>query len=388
MECNGLNSNNYRYFRNLETGKIIKYSNEYLGLQAFSSNFKNLVWEYVPGYQIKPYPQDRSFNLIEFLKMQDPIVFAHDGDIYIRLGEDDLLIMDEWLKHKLLSDDFFSIFRSYREYNSDIIANITSEEIIPINGFLEGETTLITKNSEIIAIEHIKNIFKFRNAIKFCIPFKKGEVWDFSNIALLLTFLNQEFVRVIYQSEEVVGSEKEQIFESEYKDNIPGTTIRYYKVQDGIKVYNRRELIKKCMSPENKYFILLDNVYGANLKFCSQNPNNYNVDGSYKYFAVEYSDNESDIPIEEGFLRVGERIVQEEAVRCYKEDLIAYRKYLKEMEAKEYVKKHKARYKKGANRNMTPVEFMEQEQARERITLEYRLVKCLEHRLNQLAAKS
>lgn len=33
--------------------------------------------------------------------------------------------------------------------------------------------------------------------------------------------------------------------------------------------------------------------------------------------------------------------------------------YLKEMEAKEYVKKHKARYKKGANRNMTPAEFME-----------------------------
>ena len=58
------------------------------------------------------------------------------------------------------------------------------------------------------------------------------------------------------------------------------------------------------------------------------------------------------------------------------------------MEAKEYVKKHKARYKKGANRNMTPVEFMEQEQVRERNSLEYRLVKCLEHRLNQLATES
>ena len=119
-------------------------------------------------------------------------------------------------------------------------------------------------------------------------------------------------------------------------------------------------------------------------KICKHNPLNFNEDGSVKYFYIEYRDSLLNIAAEEELAKIATPLSREEAIEKYKEDIIAEEKYRLEQEAQEYVRTHKARYNKGSNRLLTPIEFMEREQQRERNELGMRLVKTLRKRMTDL----
>ena len=63
------------------------------------------------------------------------------------------------------------------------------------------------------------------------------------------------------------------------------------------------------------------------------NPNNFNEDGSFKYFYVEFHEDKRDIEMEREILKIADRLSKEEAIVRYKEDLEAYKYHLKEQEA-------------------------------------------------------
>ena len=215
-------------------------------------------------------------------------------------------------------------------------------------------------------------MYKFNRGISFTLPFKAGEKWNLTeNIGLLFLMINQDFVKLTYECDEILGKEKEEIFYEQYKDNVPNTTTRYYKLKDDIKVKTSFEL----------YNMFDDN----NFAICKYNKNNYDKDGNIRYFYVNFYDGNSDIYCENNFLKYAIRLNQDDAIEKDNEDRNAEIQYERELEALEYVKKHISKYKKGTNRNMTPLEFMESEQRKEREYLGKRLIKTLYKRMEELS---
>lgn len=368
VRVNGFNSDNYRYFRNKSDGTLKKYTAEMLKKSLFNWNFTNSLNE-ERRYQMVEFPKDKPFDLVEYIKMQPPIVLTNDGELEFTLDKDEFFFITDWLAERLFSDEIptwrllFSC-ESYKERNMQKLNMIESDEVLAINDKSTSDSMSIIPFSK--SIIQPKIAFKFTHGIKFAMPYKKGEVWSFDNPAILFLFLNQSFLKDMCQSEEILETEKDQIFLDEYKDNIPGTTIKYYRIKDEFKFDNLRQLASDIPCSKDKYNGYCSTYINwyASLKVCKYNPNNYNEDGSIKYFSVEFPDTDKDRIIEEELAKIAERLPQEEAIERFNEDQASYAHHKKEQEAEEYVRKHRKRYMKGANRTMTPIEFMEQEKAR------------------------
>lgn len=120
------------------------------------------------------------------------------------------------------------------------------------------------------------------------------------------------------------------------------------------------------------------------MDLCRHNNNNYRSDGTIEYFYVDYGVGPSDSVAENELLKIADCLSQEDAISRYNMDIEATERYKLEQRALEYVKNHKAKYYKGTNRLLTPVEFLQQEEAKERQGLGIRLVKSLNKRINDI----
>ena len=325
MQLNGFNSNNYRYFRNKETGKIRKYSNEELKRYLFGRNFTTLLMENMVEYKVKEYPTYMRFDIIEYIKMQDDIVFKYDSYIDLNFREEDFLLVTSWLKSKMESNEIpLHTFllptgaQSVRQYNLNKIQYIDQSEclsVIDLGKLLPTSLTLTNVNH--LEKNTIQYAFLFNRPIEFRIPFKKGEIWKLSDIAIAFILLNQKFVDFFFHSEEILGQEKENLFCEEYKDNIPNTTIRYYKIKDEIKINELYELVGDYLIEKGKNNGFNSEIarFCGDLRICSYNPNNFNVDGSIKYFYVKYFDETCDIEMERELLKIADRLPQSISIR-------------------------------------------------------------------------
>lgn len=318
MIVNGFESANYRYFRNKETGKITKYSSEALERVLFSENFKSRLREYAYEYEIKPYPTDKEFDLLEYIRMQDPIVFKYDYYLRANFDTDDFFLMTEWLNNKMNSPKIINHFLGERvkESNAEMFQKLyEGERIGNINNF-------ITMKEKKEVSTNIQELFKFRGPINgFKIPFQKEETWLLTNPAVSFLLLNQEFIREMYASEEILGEEKEMIFYEEYKDNIPNTKVRYYEIKDDVSVVNAYELASENNFEDYHYHYesLILRMYG-NLLFCKENIENYRKDLTIRYISVEFFDSIYDKKLEEELLKIATRIPLEEALKRFQSD--------------------------------------------------------------------
>ena len=368
MIVNGFNSDDYRYFKNKKTGKLYKFKNSSLNQLLFKTYIHDLNTEY---------PKDKLFDLIEFIKMQPPITFDADGYEDFHFKTDEYCLMTEWLEDRIFAKNIpihllFTTSETIKAHNLDKLSQIDDSEKIDINS-IEFSNFLITLSSinNKFSLSNLKRMYKFNRGICFRLPFKQGEKWDLSkNIGLLFLIVNHNFVKLIYDCDEILGKEKEKIFYEQYKDNIPNTTLKYYKLNDNVKVKTPFELY---------------NLYAdVNICFCQYNKNNYDADGNIRYFYIKFYNTNNDLSHENNILQYATRLCQEDAIKNYTEDLEAEKLHKRELEALEYVKKHISKYKKGTNRNMTPLEFMESEQKKEREYLGKRLTKTLYKRMEYL----
>jgi len=371
---NGFDINDYRYFRDRTTGRIYKFKNEELNRLLFKCRLSYMC--FLKDLDVE-YPKDKPFNLMEFIKMQKPITHNSDGYEDFHFRKDEYCLMTEWLEERIFCKNIsinllFVTSESIRAQNIEKLCHIDESEKLDIN-LIKNFNSLIPIeliNSNQLKVSSLKKMYKFNRGISFRLPFKKGEKWVLSeNIGLLFFMINQDFVKFLYDCEEILGNEKETIFYEQYKDNIPGTTIRYYKLKNDINLKTLAEI-------QNKLFYFFE--------FCEHNQNNYDSNDNIRYISIEYCDTEDDISRESEILKYATRLSQEDAIRKYNEDLEAEKLHQKELEALEYLKNHMSKYKKGLNRNMTPLEFMEKEQRKEREYLGKRLVKSLNKRIEDL----
>ena len=96
MVVNGFDSDNYRYFRHKETGKLYKFKNSSLNRLLFKSYLQDLN---------KEYPKEKPFDLIEFIKMQDEIVHECDSFNDFKFEANEYCLLTKWLEDRILTKD-------------------------------------------------------------------------------------------------------------------------------------------------------------------------------------------------------------------------------------------------------------------------------------------
>ena len=390
MILNGFNSDDYRYFRHIN-GNVFKYRNDQLASALFNHRF--LPYISPKNFCIKDYPKDKPFNLTELIKMQDKVVFESDGSFTLNFEKGDYAIITDFLYSKLHSDEvlfnylFLGEVKTIGMENEEKLSMIDEDENIDLSILDQLQSSSLTVpgtlNNLLTIKSKIRHIWKFNRGITFKIPYKKGEVWNLTNPEVALCFVNQSFINCMVNSSEILDEEKLKLFEAEYKDNIPNKKIRYYKLKDSVFFTESWHICNPCVLRDIKSKDF-DCIPANCLRLCESNPNNYNPDGSIKYIGVEFYDGSGDIALESQALQIANRLSQSDAIERYEDDLKAYELDRRKKEAEEYVKKNKSRYNKGQNRFMTPFEFMEHEEKKERAYLGKRLVKALNNRIDSM----
>lgn len=370
MIINGFNSEDYRYFRNKETGEITKFFCDSLEKYLFSDNYNLRLREHTKAYTIKPYPKDKAFNLLEFICMQDPIVFQYDDYLSANFDTKDFLLITEWLKNKMASKKITNPFwgQTIQETNQEMFQKLYEGERI---GY-ENNLIATKEECEVQTIHNtlnaIQELFQFKGPIAgFKIPFFKDEVWHLVNPAVSLLLLNQKFIRDMYASEEILGEEKEVLFYEEYKDNIPNTTIRYYDLKEDVSIAQVHELDNECSLEDfnHGYDSLILRKYGK-LLFCKENICNYRNNLKVKTIAIQFPDSIYDRKIEKEVLKIANRVPLEEAVVNYQKDQEALKEKEKQEEIEELILKYPRKFHKS---HLKPEEFFNKEKTQAKLNL-------------------
>ena len=389
MECNGFDSDNYRYFNlnksggfsgytnfsygELKDNDIIKLSNKDLVNLLFSNNYFDLKDD-IYTYHIKEYPSDEPFDLEKYIRMQDAITFKRDGVALFSFGYGEYAYISNFMKEKMNSNMLSTkllVDTTIKEENEKVLSLIMESEKVKLgNSSLKEEIVLCNRQG-----------YKFIKDICFELEYHKDESWSLTEPSLFLALFNQDFIRLLSNSTEIVGKDKEEIFLSEYQDNLDEMPIRYYQVKDDVKVDSLGDLFSSLsLNDFNKdYQSIVVRQNTKMIDICIENKNNFKEDGSFKYFYVTYHDDFSDRIAERELLKIVVRVPYKEALKRYKSDLECIKEKKLFEEAEEFVKRHKASYNKyiRKNKDRTPVDFL----LRERSMLEKRLVKALKNRL-------
>ncbi len=392
MKCNGFDSDNYRYFNlnksggfsgytnfsygELKDNDIIKLSNKDLVNLLFSNNYFSLKDGIYP-YHIKEYPSNEPFDLFKYIRMQDAITFKRDGVVRFSFGYGEYAFISDFMKEKMNSNMLSTkllVDTTIKEENERMLSLIKESEKVKL-----GNSSL---KEEIVPCN--RQGYKFIKDICFELEYHKDESWSLTEPSLFLALFNQDFIRLLSNSTEIVGKDKEEIFLSEYQDNLDEMPIRYYQVKDDVKVDSLGELFNSFSlnNFDKDYHSIVVRENAKMIDICKVNRDNFKEDGSLKYFYVTYDNDFSDRIAEREILKIAVRVPYKEALKRYKMDLECIKEKRLFDEAEEFVKNHKASYNKfiRKNKDVTPVDFL----LRERSMLEKRLVKTLKTRVDTI----
>lgn len=392
MQCNGFNSDDYRYFyleqskdwagfTNWSYGKlqengIIKISKEDLKNRLFSDNYWNQIRPNIYEHEVVEYPSDQPFDLFEYISMQKAITFKWDGVLTFHFDTGEYAIINQWLAQKMSSPTPLSRIlpeETIANKNKHVLSMVYAEEKIPMK-------SLEDKAKKELSLEIQPQAFKFKESTPFYLECHLGESWPLTDTSIFLSVFNQNFIRLLANSKEIVGKEKEELFLREYQDNIPNTTLRYYHVKNHIHIDKVSRLMDEC-SLENfgvGFDSLIVRANAVMVDTCSFNRNNFLEDGSVKYFYVEYQDNFNDRIAEKEIKKVAIRLPYEKARQIEMENNII----LKEKEDSQantiYINKHKKQYDKFCKRNPqgTHEDFIQKERKELALRLVKSLTKC------------
>ena len=364
MVVNGYNSDDYRYFEDSKTKKITKVRNEDMWRYLFKHSFLLDIFNVSEDFEFKKYPVDKTFDFNEYMKMQDDIVFKYTQYFYAHFAEGEVLPLTDWIKSKITSPQLINRFTgaTINSYNKERLQYVEDDELSVMSKVLKlGDGSDNESGSLLESFKENTPAFLFNSEIKFLIPYESGEKWSLTNKDILVLFVEQEELKYFLEAREIIGKEKEKLFYEEYKDNIPNTKIKFYRVKDGVVIPNFHVYLgvygDEPIQFREKYDFDSFPVSGFHKGVCEYNQNNFNSDGTVKNFFVEYGDCFT-LDDEKEFLKIADRMSFEEANKCYYEDRIAILRHKQEQEAVKYVKEHKSRYYKGTNRLLTPLEFM------------------------------
>ena len=426
MELNGVDSDDYIYLRftndikwdmrDYPKGTIFRYSISFLrkriwkreiSRELFTRKSDGILMEGSNEYcyiELKP-KDDVPKQAFLPQDLYEGITIIQDKEIYPVINPEDLIAINDWLKNKLNSPKF-SIEAWCRD-NANSIAEFNQKF------FDNGVFTDSTNNGNSLVPLNHKGVFKYvtkeyeREERPFnggnvictspgdviCLPIEKGDVLDLSDPVVSLLLIDQEFMRLLLQTEIVPEEEKLKLFERDFSEWIPEAGRSYFKLHKDIKLRNLSMMEVHRVWPTiasiapDFYNYLSDGYW----RYSGEDNFDYDSEGFLRYFYTTCDE----YLREQEFAKIAERVSAEEGRLHYEHEMLArkqneIRKAL-EWKAEEYFKAHRARFYKLAkkNPNLTKILFMQMEQEREQETksiLVRRLNNSLKDRIKDLNA--
>lgn len=418
MILNGVNSDDYVYLRlmedttipygfvNLPAGTVVRFH-----LDTFRNNlWKREVREELFQREIdnETFKRTDDFYYLDVesnadvsptelmpIKQYNCIRAKRSFDIVLPIKYGDLLVMSDWLKSKLCENVpfvrgqlAFMNYRNVAHFNEDFFkngvfstSNYSSDKLVPL-GF----------NREVVQYQFsddvdVKNpgggnvVCKDGDAI--CLQFREGEEINFSDPAVSLLFLDQEYIKFILNTEMVSGKEKEELFRTDFSGWIPEARRKYYRINDGIKIKSFNDIMTKEVWEEiRRYAPDFNNVFFDNYNYSQYDDFDFDEKGYLRYVWTRGS-----IEIEHELSKIATPVSKEMGEEHYNHELTMEELLEEERELKRraeaYFKAHKGRFYKLQRNNPTlnHIEFMMQEEAREQ-EVKKELVKRLTNAIN------
>lgn len=423
MILNGVDSNDYIYLRladdirwdmrDFHKGTIIRFSISHLRKVIWKREIRQKLFnrktdkremKYLDEYCCIELKAKSNVSKQAFLPqdLYESITITDDINIFPIISPEDLIAVNDWLTKKLNSSKFS--LEAWCRGEASSIAEFNRK-------FFENGTLVpSTNNGNALISLNSKGVFKYVEKTKeqderpfnggniictsagevICLPLEKGDVLDLSDPVINLLFMDQEWMRLLLQTEVVPEEEKLKLFERDFAGWIPEAGRRYFKLHKDIKLINLSMIevhrvwpLIESLAPD--FYNYLYNEFNM---YSSEDGFDFDSEGYLRYIHTgnnSFKENE--------LSKIAERVSAEEGRLHYEHEMLAAeqrrRREALEWEADEYLKKHKARFYKlqKSNLNLTAVEFMQMEQERLNETkrvLVRRLNNALTRRINDI----
>ncbi len=294
MILNDFNSDDYIYFRlikdfdSYKAGDILRFNIDDLRRRVFSdkisiysSFFEFVSKKKIDKYAIFPY------QLYESAILKENCLLYH-----ISFATDDIIILNNSIKKILFSDTELSLLSmvlngvaTVKQYNQQNLKKLMADEIIDVNDL---KVKSIDENSiipfcDVIKKYHIEKLIHLKEGLYLDIDLHQGDILSFSDPAVALLFCNQYYLRLLGSCCMLEEKEKQKYFCEEFSNCIHDyeSDIRYFVLNDDIKVKSRKDFLDSSLFPINF-------------------PNHYFFDGMYSFEWNTFDNFDYD---EDGYLR-------------------------------------------------------------------------------------
>ncbi len=311
----------------IKKGEILRYRKEWL-IEKIAGRQLGQVFNY--GYELEYIKNENpDENDVLYHKVYQSITVSKDRKYRLCIWPGDYLYLNDWLFEHLDESGIQTILRA-------------EKNVLP-----DGKNT----NS----LVEITNGNPRRN-IEVYIYFRKGEILDFTNPAVMALFYDMEWMKTFAKTEVITGKEKEELFKEDFSnaiyaqvpymvdiwDNDPTRNINeyhYFKIMDEIKVQTKQELTE-LIKEDIHYSIDFIKDEEGYLRYAVTNASD---------ISTSYRD------IEQEILEYATRMTKEEATECHNKQIEYWIKE-KRMESAQWEKEEAERQKKlkelySANKN-------------------------------------
>lgn len=423
MLLNGVDSDDYIYLRlvddirwdmrDFHKGTIIRFSISHLRKVIWKREVRQKLFnrktdkremKYSDEYCCIELKAKSNVSKQAFLPqdLYESITITDDINIFPVISPEDLVAINDWLTKKLNSPKFS--FEAWGRGEASSIAEFNRK-------FFENGTLVPSTNTGNALISlNSKGVFKYVEKTKeqderpfnggniictsagevICLPLEKGDVLDLSDPVINLLFMDQEWMRLLLQTEVVPEEEKLELFERDFAGWIPEAGRRYFKLHKDIKLINLSMIevhrvwpVIESLAPD--FYNYLYNEFNM---YSSEDGFDFDSEGYLRYIHTgnnSFKENE--------LSKIAERVSAEEGRLHYEHEMLAseqrQRREELEWEAEKYFKSHQARFYKlqKSHPKLTKVEFMQMEQERLNETkrvLVRRLNNALNKRINDI----
>lgn len=264
----------------LKKGDIIKIYNEQLEDLVFNKK-GGILWgiQYneMSDFELKKYPDDKPLDVIEYIKMQPNFQLTESTLFDSLITSDKVTYLTPKIIDRMLNDNENSV--ALLNGGTENVSTYNKRQIINFDGKIDyisvedhigkgfktidsgdenddkGDTSKIEAKPKTTLAKSEKSLPQIIAGIKpgfyktdsSFLPLnfflKEGEIIDFSKPDYTFLTVNQDFMRVLGRSTEITSiKKKSKIYNSEQRDCLPKTRIRYYRLKDDVDVKSLTQL--------------------------------------------------------------------------------------------------------------------------------------------------
>lgn len=354
----------------LKKGDIIKVYNSQLENLVFNKDggilrrvWKSYTENDLPNLELVKYPDSKPLNIIEYINMQPKFELQATTEISAWIDSNGPVYLTPEILNKMLNDNKNFVELMNGEYEN--VSEYNKRQILNFDGKLnymgnkskmpmlttaeklddEKDSTEIQEKSRgdlLQVIPRMRSGFYSTtdgvSSLKLEYFLEKGEIIDFSKLEYAFLVLNQDFMKILGVSEEIISPRKKlKIYEREQKDFLPRTATRYYKIKDDVNVESLNQL---------QY-----NIYHPQVQDIGHNFNRNRVKGRLQVvetederisvIKVDYQNPAIYGIVDKELRKISRRLTREEAIFVHANEVFARYRKEEENNAKEAAKKGK-----------------------------------------------